>query len=289
MNNATDNGQALSCRHLFARFQWQILGTWLLVLIEAGLMLLFPLMLGTAIDGLLQQVYHGLYLLSVVGILTVLVGATRRFYDTRLYSRIYTLAAEQIVAQERTRNAEVSVISARTGLVTELVEFLENSFPAMIDCIIGLGGALVMLWLLQANIFASCLAATAVVTAIYAVTRQTTYALNKGANDETERTVDVLSNGTGPEVSAHFRKLMSWNVRLSDLETINYSVSWLTMIVVLLFAILATIQSGIVAQGKILSILMYVFGYAESVIAIPLFYQQFVRLQEISHRLAGRD
>lgn len=286
-SDAGDDGTAISLRLLFSRFQWQILATWLLVLIEAGLMLMFPLVIGMAIDGLLQQADYGLYLLGIVGILTLLVGSARRFYDTRLYSRIYTTAAEQIVEQERARNADVSVVSARTGMATELVEFLENSLPAMMDCIIGLGGALLMIWMLQANVFAGCLLATAVVGAIYAVTRRTTYALNKWANDESERTVDLLSNGSTPQVSAHFRRVMRWNVRLSDLETANFSVSWLAMIAVLLFAVVATIQSGVTSQLKVLSLLMYVFGYIESVVAIPLFYQQFVRLQEISHRLAG--
>ncbi len=285
-NDAAANRVVISLRHLVTRFRWQILATWLLVVAEAGLMLMFPLVMGTAIDGLLQQMYYGLYLLGVVGFCTVLIGTVRRFYDTRLYSRIYSSAAEQIVEQQRDRNADVSVVSARTGMATELVEFLENSFPVMVDCVIGLAGALIMIWLLHAKVLVGCLAATGIVAVIYASTQQTTYSLNKGANDENEKRVDVLSNGTTHAVSAHFQRVMRWNIRLSDLETVNFSLSWLAMIAVLLFAVVATIESGAATQGKVLSILMYVFGYIESVIAMPLFYQQFVRLQEISHRLA---
>lgn len=281
------NRVTISLRHLVSRFRWQIMATWLLVVAEAGLMLMFPLLMGTAIDGLLERMYYGLYLLGAVGLATVLVGGIRRFYDTRLYSRIYCSAAEQIVEQQRDRNADVSVISARTGMATELVEFLETSFPIMVDCVIGLAGALVMIWLLHAKVLVGCLAATGVVAIIYASTQQTTYTLNKRANDETEKRVDVLSSGSPRAVSTHFQRVMRWNIHLSDLETINFSLSWLAMIAVLLFAVVATIQSGAATQGKVLSILMYVFGYIESVIAMPLFYQQFVRLQEISHRLAA--
>ena len=285
-NDPAENGTALSLRKFFIRFRWQILGTWLLVVTEAGLMLVFPLVMGTAVDGLLEQMYYGLYLLGAVGISTVLIGSARRFYDTRLYSRIYAAATKQLVQQQRERKAEVSVIAARAGMATELVEFLETSFPAIIDCVIGLFGTLVMIWLLHASVFASCLAATGIIVAIYALTQQSTYLLNKGANDESERSVDVLSNGTMTEVSAHFHRVTRWNIRLSDLETVNFSLSWLAMVAVLLFSVVVTIQSGVTAQGKVLAILMYVIGYIESVIAVPLFYQQFVRLQEISHRLA---
>ena len=280
-------GASVSLRNLFIRFRWQMLCTWLLVVVEAGLMLMFPLAMGMAIDGMLQQTYVGLYLLGGLGALTVVAGSARRFYDTRVYSRVYATAAEQIVEQERNQNSNVSAISARTNMATELVEFLENSFPSIIDCVIGLVGALVMIWFLHSKVFASCLVATAVVVIIFAVTSKTTYAFNKGVNDESEKQVDVLSKGTMPEVSAHFRNMMRWNIRLSDLETVNFSLGWLVMLGVLVYSIVATIQSGVTTHGNVLSILMYVFGYIESVVAVPLFYQQFVRLQEISHRLVS--
>ena len=250
-------------------------------------MLMFPLLLGMAIDGMIQQRYVGLLVLAGVGTITVVVGSVRRFYDTRVYSRIFATAGEQIVEQQRSRNVGVSVISARTNMAAELVEFLESSLPQIIDCAIGLGGALVMIWFLQSAVFAGCLVATAIIVAIYAATSKTTYALNKGLNEQTEAQVHVLSNAGMPRVSAHFADMMRWNVRLSDLETVNFAVGWLVMIVVLVFSVAATVQSGVTAHGRVLSILMYVFGYIESVVAIPLFYQQFIRLQEISHRLVG--
>ncbi len=59
------------------------------------------------------------------------------------------------------------------------------------------------------------------------------------------------------------------------------------LIAVLVYSVVATVQGGITAHGRVFAFLMYVFGYIESAIAIPLFYQQFVRLQEISTRLVG--
>lgn len=286
-NDMAWKSDAVSLPRIFAQYRWRLLGTWSLVVIESGLMLLFPLLMGMAIDGLLQQSYFGLYLLAATGIFTLLAGAARRFYDTRLYARIYTAAAQKIVEQERERDTEVSVISARTSMATELVEFLENSFPQIVESVIGLGGTLLMIWLLQGKVFAGCLAAAGIIFGIYAVTSRKTYVLNRGYNDQSEKSVDVLSGGTIQEVSSHFRGMMRWNIRLSDLETVNFSLSWLVMIGVLVFSVVATIQSGITAHGRILSILMYVFGYIESAVAIPLFYQQFVRLQEISGRLTG--
>ena len=287
MMTASTSDTSVSLGRLFASHRWRILLTWGLVLLEAAAMLMFPLVMGIAIDGMLQQRYFGLCLLGGLGAVAVLVGALRRFYDTRVYSKIYARVAEQIVAQEHHRQTEVSAIAARTNMATEFVEFLENSLPEIINAVIGLVGALLMIYFLQFDSFFACLAATVVIVIIYAATSGRTLRLNQGANDESERSVDVIGRNDRQEVSSHFRQVMRWNIRLSDLETATFSLSWIVMIAVVLYSIWATVDSGITAQGKVLAIVMYVFSYIESVIVMPLFYQQAVRLREIAVRLKG--
>ena len=128
---------------------------------------------------------------------------------------------------------------------------------------------------------------TVLIILIYALSSKKIYRWNSSYNEELERRVEVLSNGDRDSILVHFKKLMGWNIRLSDLETVNFSLSWLLLIGILVYAIVAIIESGVTAHGKVLSILMYVFSYIESVIAMPLFYQQYVRLKEITHRLEG--
>ena len=222
-NNPPTNDTTVSLRRLFASHRWRILLTWGLVLLEAAAMLMFPLVMGIAIDGMLQQRYFGLGLLGGLGAFAVLVGALRRFYDTRVYSKIYARVAEQIVAHEHRRKTEVSAITPRTNMATEFVEFLENSLPEIINCVIGLVGALLMISFLQLDSFFACLAATVVIVIIYAATSGRTLRLNQGANDESERRVDVIGRNDRQEVSGHFRQMMRWNIRLSGLETATFS------------------------------------------------------------------
>lgn len=270
---------------LFSTYRFRMLGTWLLVLAESALMLLIPLVMGIAIDDLLLQKTGGLYWLGGIGMFIIAVGSARRFYDTRVYSHIYALVARQVVMRERSRDSDVSAITARTNMVSELVEFLENSFPAMINCVIGLVGTLLIVWMLQLGVFIGCVVAAGLIALLFALTSGKTYSLNKGFNDESERRVSALSSNDPAEAARHFQRSIRWNIRLSDLETVNFAVSWLIMIAVLLLAVWLTVHDTSISRGKILSILMYVFEFIECVIAIPLFYQQFVRLQEITHRL----
>ncbi len=281
--------EKISLRNIFARFRAKIILTWFLVICEAGLLLLFPLFIGIAIDDFLADSYLGLVQLAGIGLLSLIVGAGRRFYDTRAYANIYTTIAPELVEKEKKRDASVSVVSARAGLATEFVEFFENSFPEIINSIIALGGALLIILFLNFKIFIACLIVTAVIGLIYSLTSTKTYRLNRGYNAELEKRVKVLEQGDKNGVVGHFKNVMRWNIRLSDLETTNFSLSWVFLIGVLLYAIVAIIESGVTAHGKVFSILMYVFNYIESVITMPLFYQQFVRLKEISHRLEGLD
>ncbi len=276
---------SLSLIGLCKRFPLRISLTWLLVLTDAILMLLFPLFMGFAIDDLLSDSYRGLTLLGSIGLLSLVVGAARRFYDTRIYARIYATIAPELVAQEEQRGSSISQISARVNFANEIVEFLENYFPFIIQSAIALVGTIVIIWFLNIKVFAACLVATIFIAIIYALTSTKTWNLNSNANAELEKQVSVLSQNDKEAVNNHFRNVMRWNIRLSDLETSNFSFSWFFLLAVLLYSVIAVIDSGITAQGEILAILMYVFNYIESIVAFPLFYQQIVRLQEISHRL----
>ncbi|MEM1294417.1 MAG: ABC transporter six-transmembrane domain-containing protein, partial [Verrucomicrobiota bacterium] len=165
--------------------------------------------------------------------------------------------------------------------------YLENSIPMIFNAVLGLLGTLLIIAFLSLEVFWVCLLATSGIVLIFWLTRNSTFRFNQGYNEELEDRVRVIESEDDPAIATHFRKLMRWNIRLSDLETKNFSLSWALLMGVMVFAIVEPIRSGDVTHGAILALLMYVFNYIESVLDIPLQYQQFVRLEEISARLAG--
>ena len=58
------------------------------------------------------------------------------------------------------------------------------------------------------------------------------------------------------------------------------------MIGLLVFSIGATAEKTI-EYGTVFAIVMYVFQFLESVVSLPLYYQQWLRLREISGRLVA--
>jgi ABC-type multidrug transport system fused ATPase/permease subunit len=275
----------ISLTNLLKRFKWKISFTFILVILESVANLLFPLFMGFAIDGLLQSDFSGLINLAILGGVSVVLGASRKFYDTRAYASIYSTIAPEMVDKENKRNSSVSKINTRANLLTEFIEFFENFLPEIVRNFIGIIGALVIIFSLNFQVFIACLIVLFVIIAVYILTSKKIFGLNKSYNDQLEKQVDVLSEKDNHQIKSHFKSVMKWNIKLSDLESINFSIIWTAMVGLLIYSIVTVVDSGIVEYGAVFAILMYVFDYIENTANLPLYYQQLIRLHEITKRL----
>ena len=275
-----------SINSLLLRFRWKILFTFALVTLEALTGILFPLLIGIAIDGLLEDSIDGVLYLSIAGVAALIVGSARRFYDTRIYSGIYCRITPEMIQNETNKDASVSRISARTGLLTEFVEFLENSMPKMINALISVVGILAIIATLNIDVFFACLSILGLIVFIYTITGKFNYKLNTKYNNQLEKQVDILTARDSIAIKSFYKELMRWNIKLSDLETMNYFVIWVGVIAVFIYTPITVIGAGVLSYGLVFSIIMYVFDYTGSIVSFPLFIQQAIRLKEISARLA---
>jgi hypothetical protein len=276
----------ISLGSLIKRFWNRILLTWVLVILEGLAMVVMPLVIGWAVDGLMNQRFTGVYQLVGLAVFILLCGAGRRFYDTRAYAKIYRTVADELVEREQERDSSLSKISARTNLFTEFVNFLENSIPEIFHQFVNLAGTVIILVFIDLRVFLACLAAVAVTMLIYGLSNGIIFRLNAGQNDELEKQVDRLATRNREKIRDHFKSLMGWRIRLSDLETLNFSLIWIALAGVMLFTVITVTLSGRSTFGQIVSTVIYVFGFIESTMIFPLYYQQLIRLKEIAGRLA---
>ncbi len=255
----------------------------LLVVLEATGWILFPLVIGRAIDAVLSDTLRGLIELGVLGTVTMAIAIVRRLVDSRAYARIYTTLGQEMVVDAAEHGT--STKTARLGMLKEIVEFFENSLPELINSALGLVGTVLILSVLNLPVFIGCLAVSLVTVTLYALTGKLTTRYNEGLNDEHERQVDAVDSGDPVRVARHIGRLMRWNIKLSDLEAANFGINWVFMLGLLVFAVTAAAQST-AEYGAVFAIVMYVFQFIESMLALPFYYQQWLRLREISGRLA---
>ncbi len=265
------------------RFAGRLTLTMSLVVLEAAGWILFPLFIGRAIDSVLAGSTRGLYELAALGIGTMLIAIIRRLVDSRAYSRVYVGLGEEIVGADA--DSDTSTRTARLGMLREIVEFFENSLPALVNSVLGLAGTVLILWLLNVPVFLGCVVVAVATMTLYAVTGRLTTRYNEGYNDQYERQVDAVGSGDPVRLGRHLRAMMRWNIRLSDLEAANFGVNWVFMTGLLVFAVAAAAEQTL-EYGAVFAIVMYVFQFVESMLGIPLYYQQWLRLREISGRFA---
>ncbi len=269
---------------LLKRFAGRFALTLSLVVLEAAGWTLFPLAIGRAIDGVLTDSPRGLYQLAGLGIVAMGIGIVRRIVDSRAYARIYARLGKELLKQHP--ETGTSTTTARLGMLREIVEFFENSLPGLITSLVGLAGTILILSALNFPVFLACLAVTGATIALYALTGGLTTRYNEGLNDEHERQVDAVASGDAVRVGLHLRDMMRWNIRLSDLEAANFGIVWLFMIGLLVFTI-GEAADQTFEYGMVFAVVMYVFQFVESVMLLPFYYQQWLRLREISGRLSA--
>ena len=182
--------QHISLCLLLLRFWRKAMPTWLLVILESSCLLLMPLVIGWAVDGLFNNQTKGIVYLGSLCLVLLVVGAGRRFYDTRAYSSIYRAVSHEIVTNESRRNTGVSKVTARTNIFTEFIEFLENSLPEVFSQAIGFAGTLGIIAFIDFRVFWACLAGASLTSLIYFLSQKCMLRLNKGQNDEFEKHVD---------------------------------------------------------------------------------------------------
>ena len=254
-----------------------------LILLEAGLAILFPLFIGYSIDSAINGSNQGAIYLGVLGLTALIVGVGRRVFDSRFYAKVYQNIGSSVISKMEDNDS--SKKSAHLGMIREFIEFLENSLPELISNVIGLVGVIGIIATLSLKVFHGSIIVTIIIFIIYWITSAKTIKLNKSSNDEMEKQVDVISKNDEQELNVHLADMMKWNIKLSDLEAFNFSVSWVVLIGFLVTSIVVAVGDGIVKYGALFSLIMYVFQYMENVINLPLFYQNWLRLQEITQRL----
>lgn len=268
---------------IYKRYKWRISLTLGLVLAEAGAMLMLPLVIGFAIDGLLAASYVGVWQLAAVGFGVLMSGSLRRLYDTRVYSGIYVDLSTEIV--ENDKSSSTSTLNARVAMLKELVEFFENDFPELMNSVIGLIGTVVILYALDIEIFIGCLLVLLVMVVVFVATGTLTTKLNRHYNNAMEKQVIALERRENRPIRGYMRRLMRWNIKLSDLETRIFAVIWFAMVALIVFSVVEAVGDGALKTGAVMAIVMYVFQFADGAGMLPLFFQQFLRLREISSRL----
>ncbi len=268
---------------IWTTYRLKITAALSLLTVERLLGVAAPFVLGLAINDLIDGSFRGVVLLIALEVVALLIGTGRRLFDTRVYAGIYTDIADSTA--QRT-DITVSRRAARLGLARELVDFFEWELPELVAAAIGIIGALVMLVYLLPTVGGMALIVGLLVGTIFAISSRRMFSLNKLLNNELERQVTMLESERAFSRTRHLSRLARWRIHLSDLEAGNFAVAELFLSMLIVGAVVITVQAGL-NIGEIFAVLTYLLGVAENMLVLPWTYQQSIRAREIGGRIAN--
>ena len=266
---------------------WKVLLTWLMVLVENVMLILLPLFIGFAIDGVLEQDLQPLLMLALCLFALVIVSVVRRFYDTRVYGAIRVKLANLV--ERNLRGLELSAKDARLTMSRELVDFLEEDLPSLMTAVVQLIATVVILATFDQTLALSMLGAGVGMLIIYGLFHRTFTRLNGEFNDQVEQQVSLLGAAKLSTIRRHFERLKRCEVKLSDTEAIVYGLIFAFLFSAVLGNLWLVSYMDSPTPGQVFSIVTYSLEFVETAVLLPITLQTLSRLGEISQRLNQKN
>lgn len=257
--------------------------TWFLVILENALIVLIPLFIGYAIDGLLEGDFADFYVLSAILVVIVALVVARRIYDTRAFGKIRVNLGLSVA--EKLAHLPISSRNARLDMSRELVDFLENDIPPLMTAIIQLVAAFAILTSAHVGLGLSAIVAGVLIIAVYSAAHSQFVASNAALNNCKEQQVDVLEQGVSRSIHAYLQKINLKEIKLSDTEAIVFGLIFLLLFIFVLFNLWLATHSLTLTPGSIFTIVSYSLEFLDAAILLPITLQTWSRLSEIIQRL----
>lgn len=131
---------------IFLRHKYKIVFTYSLMFCEFTLDALMPLLLGRAIDALLNKETFDFYLFIILGLSSIIIGVARRRIDTRTFINVFKDNALSSIEKMLAIHQDRAKIISRSHLIRTYGDFLEYTLPSIISSIIEICVSLFMLW-----------------------------------------------------------------------------------------------------------------------------------------------
>lgn len=280
-------------RDLFKKYRGSISFAFILVLIENLAWIIEPYLIGVVIDILIDKEYVDPTvntlgpLLAWIGLFVVnsSVGAYRRVYDTKLYTRIFTQIATYVSENSLLKNLSISQTAARAELSYQYISFLQYRMPEIVDNLVAIFGAVIAMYLFDWRISLTC---AVIIIPLYIINKLYVKKVSvhqKTYHDMYEDVVEVISKKDPKEVERYYTELAKPQVRISNWSALNFSLMRVVLLVIFMSVIYISIELDEWSAGELFSIVAYLWTFVTASEALPELMESWTSLQDISRRL----
>jgi len=274
-------------RDIIGQARWRLAVTYGLFFVENVLRMAQPVVLGWAIDDLLNKSYKGLIAFVIQHVSFMTIGTIRQRYDTRVYSSLTTDMSTRMVQTQHESNVPISAIVARSAMSRQFIEFFDRQVPMVIRSLFSVIGAMICLTFFDYWVGLMCLGLLVPCTLFNSYYGKVTRRLNGKLHDELEREVIVIETGQVEPVREHYHNVAGWRIRLSDSEANNFAGMELFVLILIVGALVRVCTSGVTKPGEIQAVFRYVMIFVMGLDTIPQTVVAVSRLRDIARRMTA--
>lgn len=262
-----------------------IMFSYSLFIINSVLMVMYPKVLGNAIDHLIAKDYPYIWYLVSTFVAIMFFGYISKIYDTKVFSGIYRRFASIETHKQIESDVETTKINGRLTLMRYIVMFFERDMLVVLQTIIGLVGAIYFLSLVSWTIVGFLMITSVLILGATFYYSPKIAKITSLYNDLSEEQTDVVATRKLSSINNLLRRGQHLSLKLSSVDA-KFSI-WIEGIVYGSVAALLTyyVMYNKVSVGSVFSTYRYMFDFCNALLGLPTIITSYINIKDVIKRL----
>lgn len=262
-----------------------IMFSYSLFIINSVLMVMYPKVLGNAIDHLIAKDYPYIWYLVSTFVAIMFFGYISKIYDTKVFSGIYRRFASIETHKQIESDVETTKINGRLTLMRYIVMFFERDMLVVLQTIIGLVGAIYFLSLVSWTIVGFLMITSVLILGATFYYSPKIAKITSLYNDLSEEQTDVVATRKVSSINNLLRRGQHLSLKLSSVDA-KFSI-WIEGIVYGSVAALLTyyVMYNKVSVGSVFSTYRYMFDFCNALLGLPTIITSYINIKDVIKRL----
>jgi ABC-type bacteriocin/lantibiotic exporter with double-glycine peptidase domain len=254
-------------------------------MVNAILMVIYPKVLGNAIDHLIAKDYSYIWYLVSTFVAIMFFGYISRIYDVRVFSGIYRRFASIETHKQIENGVETTKINGRLTLMNYIVHFFERDMLVVLQTIIGLVGAIYFLAMVSLPIVGFLMITSVLILGVSFYYSPRIAAVTSLNNDLSEEQTQIINTRKISSVNNLLRRGQQLSIKLSVIDS-KFSI-WIQAIVYGSVTALLTyyVMYNKVSVGSVFSTYRYMFDFCNSLLGLPTILTSYINIKDVIKRL----
>jgi ABC-type multidrug transport system fused ATPase/permease subunit len=214
------------------------------------------------------------------------LGAFRRIYDTRIYTKMFANLSSDVVARQLAQGEETSKVAARSSMAWHNIEFFQYNVPEFLEQLIAVGGAVIALGLFdwRLTVVGSFLVLLVALGSRFYM--RIVQKIQVALHDRYEEEFDLFSAGEPAKIRQYYSDIADLEIKMAERSTASYSVIRVCLLMMFLSTLYISIDLDRFTIGSLYSIVAYVWSFVTATEYIPYLSEKWVELKDASRRIA---